>query len=103
MLQRLQVSLHFFGSFFFFAHLGDRRTHLLVAHMSTHGGEGVGEDAAGAAGPDDLAASTQFSIHKAASNLSRRKLLQFSFWRASRAGCWCRRKWRSTLRSTCQQ
>ena len=54
-MQRLQVSLHFFGSFFFFAHLGDRRTHLLVAHMSTHGGEGGGEgdvDAAGAVGPD---------------------------------------------------
>ena len=57
MLQRLQVSLQFFlnSSFFFFAHLWKLSTHLLVSHMSTHGGEGGGEgdmDAAGAAGPD---------------------------------------------------
>ena len=78
-MQRLQVTLQFFFTFFFVAHLLSLSTHLLVAHMSTHGGEGVGEDAAGAAGPDNLAAWTQFSMHKAASNLSRRKLLQFSF------------------------
>ena len=82
-MQRLQVSLQFFRTFLFAAHLLILSTHVLVTHMSTHGGERAGEgdvDAAGAVGPDNLAASTQFTMHEAASNLSRRELLQFSFW-----------------------
>ena len=81
-MQRLQVSLQFFCRFLFVAHLLIFSTHVLVGNMSTHGGERAGEgdvNAAGAAGPDNLAASTQFTMHEAVSNLSRRELLQFSF------------------------
>ena len=101
-LQRLQVSLQFFRTFLFAAHLLILSTHVLVTHMSTHGGEGAGEgdvDAAGAAGPDpgdafpdpepsppsivaalnsgagddgEDAAPTNFSTQKTASHLIRR-------------------------------